>query len=382
MGRNISIAISAKDNFSSAIATMRNSGIHFNKDLEEMQQQLNAINKNRTTLKLDTNDAKKSLQTLQKEYQAAKKSGDGMVSEDLLKRLDEANEAYEQARRNLSLLDKSARDTEKSMTNMTGAFSKAENKAGLGGIGQNAVLKSLAAAGVTKMLGDLGTQVAGAYIGSAYGSEASSMFSSILSGATSGAAAGTMLGGVEGTAIGAAGGAIYGIAQGATQQFQKEDEAFQFQTELLNIRSACGLFTMMYTADIDHVLMEAKRYQAILIALHSRKKPAALDDKRFWTQNMAGHAKVMRGELDPTESVRFQQANQLADRFDKLAQEEKQPDTFPAGGTLLDDTQAIRDFKAEVTQGLINCRVQAIMLALYTDHLLREANHFLFLLKS
>ena len=75
MGRNISIAISAKDNFSDAVNKMKNSGIRFNKNLEEMQAQLNAINKNRATLKLDVSEARKNLQALQKEYNAAKKSG-------------------------------------------------------------------------------------------------------------------------------------------------------------------------------------------------------------------------------------------------------------------------------------------------------------------
>ncbi len=228
MARNISIAISAKDNFSSAIATMRNANQHFNKDLDGLQQKLNAINQNRVTLKLETNDAKKNLQALQKEYQEAKKSGDGMISDDLLRRLDEANESYEQARRNLSLLDRSARDTEKSMMNASVAVSKLENRAGTSGEGQNIMLKSLAAAGVTKMLGDLGAQVAGAYLGSAYGDNASSMFSSILSGASSGAAAGTVLGGAgAGTAIGAAAGSVYGVAQGTLLQYQKEDNAFK-----------------------------------------------------------------------------------------------------------------------------------------------------------
>ena len=75
MGRNVSIAISAKDNFSDAVNKMNNSGIRFNKNLEEMQAQLNAINKNRATLKLDISEARKNLQALQKEYNAAKKSG-------------------------------------------------------------------------------------------------------------------------------------------------------------------------------------------------------------------------------------------------------------------------------------------------------------------
>lgn len=75
MGRNVSIAVSAKDNFSDAVNKMNNSGIRFNKNLEEMQAQLKALNSNRATLKLDVSEARKNLQALQKEYNAAKKSG-------------------------------------------------------------------------------------------------------------------------------------------------------------------------------------------------------------------------------------------------------------------------------------------------------------------
>ena len=75
MGRNGSIAISAKDNFSDAVNNMNHSGIRCNKNLEEMPARLTAINKNRATLKLDVSEARKNLQALQKEYNAAKKSG-------------------------------------------------------------------------------------------------------------------------------------------------------------------------------------------------------------------------------------------------------------------------------------------------------------------
>ena len=67
MGRDVSIAVSAKDNFSDAITKMRNAGIHFNKNIEEMQAQLKALNSNRATLKLDTDAARKNLQGLQKQ---------------------------------------------------------------------------------------------------------------------------------------------------------------------------------------------------------------------------------------------------------------------------------------------------------------------------
>ena len=153
MARDISIAISAKDNFSDAVIKMKNASVHFNKNLEEMQAQLKALNSNRATLKIDTKEAQKSLQALQKEYsEALKKSKDGVVSKELLDRLNTANEEYERMRQNMSMLDKSARETEKSMLSATGAFSKLENRSGSSG--GSSLLAGLQSAGIMKIIGD------------------------------------------------------------------------------------------------------------------------------------------------------------------------------------------------------------------------------------
>ena len=223
MGRNVSIAISAKDNFSQAINTMRNAGIHFNKNLEEMQIQLNGLNKTRATLRLDTRDAQQNLQNIQKEYLAAKKSGEGMISDEMLNRLNEANEAYEQARRNLGLVDKAARDTEKSMASVAKAQSKSESKAGaMGGF-----ISTLDASGALKMAGDLAAGIANAHFSSAYGDNGGIVFSSLLSSASSGAAMGAMIGGIPGALIGGGVGLVTGAIDANTKIEQKKDEAFK-----------------------------------------------------------------------------------------------------------------------------------------------------------
>lgn len=223
MPRDISIAVSAKDNFSQAINTMRNAGIHFNKNLEEMQIQLNGLNRTRATLRLDTKDAQQNLQNIQKEYLAAKKSGEGMISDEMLKRLNEANEAYEQARRNLGLVDKAARDTEKSMASVAKAQSKSESKAGAMG----SFVSTLAASGALKMAGDLTAGLADAIVGSSQGDIGSLYFSSALSSALSGAAIGNMIVPGVGAVVGGAIGTLTGFANAGIQQYKNEDEAFK-----------------------------------------------------------------------------------------------------------------------------------------------------------
>ncbi|WP_124068302.1 DUF2935 domain-containing protein [Clostridium sp. E02] len=181
---------------------------------------------------------------------------------------------------------------------------------------------------------------------------------------------------------------------GFTASHGKEQEVFQlnqnlltltsafvkFQSDLLNMRVSCQLFTMMFTADLLHILLEAKRYLEILNRLQSRESTLISEYKSFWTENMAGHAKVMRGEFDPTETQYINRANYFANLFDSLAKEEENPDTYPADRELLSETISISDFKSDSTEGIISCKIQTIMLALYTDHLLREANHFIYLM--
>ena len=48
----------------------------------------------------------------------------------------------------------------------------------------------------------------------------------------------------------------------------------------------------------------------------------------------------------------------------------------------LQATQAIRDFKAQGTEGLLDCKIKSVIIPLLGDHTLREANHFLRLLSS
>ena len=45
------------------------------------------------------------------------------------------------------------------------------------------------------------------------------------------------------------------------------------------------------------------------------------------------------------------------------------------------ETAAIRDFKRQGTEGILACKIRSIIIPLLGDHVLREANHYLRLLK-
>ncbi|WP_029502492.1 tape measure protein [Lachnoclostridium phytofermentans] len=220
MGRDVSIAISAKDNFSQAITTMRNANQGFNKDLTGLQSKLNELNKTKAILKVDTDKAKASLKDAEKQFI---KTGDAA---DKLN-LELANSNYENARRNLSLVSDNAKKAEKDMRSLADTVSKSENRASNTGSSGNSIINSLAASGATKMVGDMFGNVATTWINSAYGAEAGTMASSMLSSGAMGAAIGTAIAPGIGTAIGALGGAVIGYINGSNTIYENKDEAFK-----------------------------------------------------------------------------------------------------------------------------------------------------------
>jgi len=222
VSKSVSIAISARDNFSTTLVTMRNSCQQFGRDLQGLQQRLDALNNTRAKLKVDVDEASRALKEARKQFEATGDAADRLALE-----LAYAN--YENAKSNLEQVSKAARRAKKDIADLTGTFSKLENRAGRkgGGGGEDmGILGALASAGATKFIGDTLSDLANAYVSSAFGSEAGAYFSSALSGAATGAAIGSVIPGV-GTAIGAIGGALAGLVQGAIQVFENQDEAFK-----------------------------------------------------------------------------------------------------------------------------------------------------------
>ena len=153
-----------------------------------------------------------------------------------------------------------------------------------------------------------------------------------------------------------------------------------FQTDVLNSQLSCKIITEEYTAILIHVLHEGRKYINILTSLQDRELPTEnnlLQDENFWNAIMSDHAKVMRGRFDPSEANLFNEANGFAMVYDSLLVSQEEPWFLEYS---LSTTQEIGDFKTYTTQGLIECKIKAIMLPLFTDHLLREANYYIQLL--
>ena len=212
-----SIVITTKESFSSAITTMRNANQHFNKDLEGTQKKLDAFNKTKISLKIDTDKAKKELQAAEKQFA---KTGDAA---DKLK-LEMANQNYENANRNLKLVSSNAKQAEKDILSLTNSTSKAENRAESGN--GTSGTSTLATSGITALVGSALSGIANTYVSSAYGSDAGTVSGSTLTGAAMGAAMGSIVPGI-GTAVGAAVGGLVGAIQGLTEVYEKQDDSFK-----------------------------------------------------------------------------------------------------------------------------------------------------------
>jgi hypothetical protein len=167
-------------------------------------------------------------------------------------------------------------------------------------------------------------------------------------------------------------------------------ELIRFKSDILSNVLSCKMFTVNYPLLIDHILREAKLYLQMIQSLQSgnglKLEEDALEQEAFWNRIMAEHAKFIRGLLDPTEDQLIVTANNFGNEFDQLTAEaiaamDRSSSSRQVTEESLTATTAIRDFKAQGTQGLIECKIKSIIIPLLGDHTLREANHFLRLLK-
>lgn len=222
MPTDASIAMSVKDNLSSAIVGMKNSMTNFRSDVKSLQGELDRLNATRVNMRVDLSSAKREAQQAQKAFEELGDSATEAERQAAEADWKKAEENLENIRQQYDLVSRQVRQTTRDMEAASGALSKADNRAGSAG----GVLSALGQAGLISMAGDAAGQWADALVGSAFGSNAGTMFSSGLSGAVQGAALGSLLGPV-GTAAGAVIGGGIGLITGGSQIYQERDEAFK-----------------------------------------------------------------------------------------------------------------------------------------------------------
>ncbi len=161
-----------------------------------------------------------------------------------------------------------------------------------------------------------------------------------------------------------------------------------FKKQILREVTSCRLYTANYPLLIEHIIREAELYQHIITSLEERTCMSSenmVETELFWNQIMMEHALFIRGLLDPTECELVETADTFAGDYCRLLEEARQQDCRAMNGLTrrtLETTKRYRDFKAAGTKGITGCDIRSIILPLLADHVLREANHYLRILKQ
>ena len=287
-----SIVIKSTDRYSDAVKSMAKTTRAFTKDVDSLEEGLYALNKNKYTLKLDVKKAQQALKEAEKQFEKTGDAADGLKME-----LAQAN--YDNAVRNLNVVAKAARDTEKEI-------SKLENRSGSGGGGGAAnfgksIVQALAISGISDSAKQLLSQGATTLAGSAFGSEGGMLISNALSMATSGASAGFMVAGPVGALIGAGFGSLVGLSSGALQSYESRDSSFksyvqeavqgQLDEQADSLTSGSALAASRETDQISFATLfkgedKAKQYLADLVQM-ANTTPFLYDDLTAMSKTLA-----------------------------------------------------------------------------------------------
>ncbi len=161
-----------------------------------------------------------------------------------------------------------------------------------------------------------------------------------------------------------------------------------FKEQILQEVLSCRLFTANYPLLIEHIIREAKLYQQTIASLEEGTCVLSgnrAGTERFWNQIMMEHALFIRGMLDPTECELMETADTFAGDYCRLIEEARQQDCRTMNTLTrrtLETTERYRDFKAAGAKGIAGCDIRSVILPLLADHVLREANHYLRILKQ
>ena len=147
----------------------------------------------------------------------------------------------------------------------------------------------------------------------------------------------------------------------------------------------CKMFTMNFPLLIEHIIREAKLYREYIEMLENDgylKDSSMQEIECFWNQIMMEHALFIGSLLDPTETQLINSADGFAKNYSDLLKTCRHTHDNTVTAATLEETEKFRDFKRAGTQGIEECKIRSIILPLLADHVLREANHYIRLLKA
>lgn len=160
-----------------------------------------------------------------------------------------------------------------------------------------------------------------------------------------------------------------------------------FKEALLKEFRTGKIYNANYPLLIEHIIREAGLYRDTIWSLQQNRPvsyESLLGTENFWNRIMMEHALFIRGLLDPSEEQLILTADNFAADYRKLLEMAECQDaaaTEALAAQSLDETQRYAEFKATGAEGILECRIASIILPLLADHVLREANHYIRILK-
>lgn len=159
-----------------------------------------------------------------------------------------------------------------------------------------------------------------------------------------------------------------------------------YQKQILDNVLTCQIFTYNYPLMIDHLIEEAKLYLAYMNRLENNQTIEGDKEgqRRFWNEIMMEHALFIRGLMDPSESKVIHEANEFAKHYQELMQEMRNLGINFNHDKKKDEelTEKFKAFNQTGTKGIVECQIRSIIVPLLADHILREVNHYLRILKE
>ncbi len=157
-----------------------------------------------------------------------------------------------------------------------------------------------------------------------------------------------------------------------------------FKNDILTNVLNCNMFTTNYPLLIKHILSEAQMYHDLLLKIENRELVTdeyLYNQELFWNNIMKEHAEFIRGLLDPTEKDLLLIADKYAYEYEKILNDYRN-NSLELTMKSLEETISFKEFKEAGENGILNCKIKSIIVPLLADHVLREANHFIRLLRS
>lgn len=167
------------------------------------------------------------------------------------------------------------------------------------------------------------------------------------------------------------------------KSFKLLERVIAFQKGLLDMALECKIFITLYDEMLRHDTREAEHYLEILKSLQEGKLPrkTLCDELDFWNNIMEEHAQFVDGMLDPSEKYLKDAAKDTAEIFEDLVKRCITAAENKIVQESLNAAEDIKHYKKTITEGLLKCEIESIIPPLLADHVLREANHYLRLLK-